>query len=101
VVARWVVGLALAHDLVLAPLVLGVGAAVRRGVPGRARPFVTGGLVASGALVLVAWPAVRGYGRLAGNPSILPRDYGTGLAVAVGATWLLVGVAALAASRRH
>ena len=90
VTARWVVGLALAHDLVLVPLVLVVGAAVRRWSPATARPFVAGGLIVSGALALVAWPLVRGYGRSAGNPSILPRDYGRGLLVALAVTWVLV-----------
>jgi hypothetical protein len=90
VTARWVVGLALAHDLVLVPLVLLVGVAVRRFVPDRSRSLVAGGLLVSGALVLVAWPLVRGYGRSAGNPSILPRDYGRGLLVALASTWALV-----------
>jgi hypothetical protein len=36
---------------------------------------------------------VRGYGRDPTTPSLLARDYGTGLAVAVAVVWLLVGVA--------
>jgi hypothetical protein len=84
------VGLALAHDLVLAPVVLLVGAGVRRVVPAGARPLVAGGLLVSGVLGLVAWPLVRGYGRSAGNPSVLPRDYGRGLLVALAATWAVV-----------
>ena len=100
VTARWVVGLALAHDLVLAPLVVLVGAALRRWVPLGARAFLAGGLVVSGALTLIAWPLVRGYGRSAGNPSILPRDYGRGLLVALVATWVVTALLALRARTR-
>jgi hypothetical protein len=88
VTATWVVGLALAHDLLLVPVVLVVGTVVHRVVPGRT--LVVGGLIVSGVLGLVAWPLVRGYGRSAGNPSILPRDYGHGLVVALAATWAAV-----------
>ena len=60
VTVKWVVGLALAHDLVLVPVVLLVGVAVRRLGPDRDRSLVTGGLLVSGVLALVAWPLVRG-----------------------------------------
>ena len=97
---RWVVGLALAHDLVLVPVVLVVGVAVRRVVPARARPAVVIGLVTSGVLGLFAWPFVRGYGRQAHHPSLLPRNYGRGLLVAWAVTWLVVGAGGLVAARR-
>ena len=90
VTVKWVVGLALAHDLVLVPVVLLVGVAVRRLGPDRDRSLVAGGLLVSGVLALVAWPLVRGYGGSAGNPSILPRDYGRGLLVALATTWAVV-----------
>lgn len=101
VVVRWVVGLAVVHDLVLVPFVLAVGTAVHRFVPATTRAVVAGGLLVSGVLVLVAWPLVRGYGRSAGNPSILPRDYGTGLAVALATTWAVAAVLAFLVRRRH
>src|SRR5947209_12205698 len=63
-VARWVIGLALLHDVVLAPAVLVIGAAVRRWAPPRVRPVLAGLLVVTGLIVLEAWPAVRGYGRI-------------------------------------
>ncbi|HLM63340.1 MAG TPA: hypothetical protein VK306_03495 [Acidimicrobiales bacterium] len=34
-------------------------------------------------------PFVRGYGRNAGVPSLLPRNYATGLLAALALTWLL------------
>ena len=50
--AKWLIGALLLHDLLIAPLVLGVGWIVSRVVPGRARPLVQGGLI-TGALISV------------------------------------------------
>lgn len=103
--ARWIVGLALAHDLVLAPVVLAVGVALRRRVPHPAWPPVRAALLASAVLVAVGWPFARGYGRSAGVPSLLPRDYATGLVLALVAVWLAaaawIGVAVLLLRRRR
>ena len=100
VVVRWVVGLAVAHDLLLVPFVLVIGVAVRRFPPVALRPFLAGGLLVSGAVTLVAWPFVRGYGRRADNPSILPRNYAHGLALTLVAVWLTTALVALVAWRR-
>jgi hypothetical protein len=100
VTVRWIVGLALAHDLVLVPLVLAVGACVHR-LPRSSRGWIAGGLLVSGALALVAWPEVRGYGRAPGNPSILPRNYGRGLVVTLVATWAVTAMLALLVHRRN
>lgn len=87
---RWLVGLALVHDLVVAPVVFGVGYLLRRVVPPRARPGVVRALVATAIVVLFAWPLVAGWGRAPANPSIQPRDYGTGLAATVAIVILAV-----------
>lgn len=97
----WVVGAAVAHDLVLAPLVFAVGALVRRSPLGRARVWVVTGLVVSSIVALWSWPFVRGYGRVANNPSILPRSYAVGLAGTLVAVWTAVLVATLAARYRR
>jgi hypothetical protein len=88
--ARWIVGSAVVHDLGLVPLVAVAAWALRRAVPDRWWGPVRAGLVVSGVLCLVAWPLVAGFGRDPRNPSLFPRDYGTGLAVALAATWLAV-----------
>lgn len=96
VLLRWVVGLNLAHDLILSPLVFGVGYVVHR------RRWLAGGLFVSGVVTLVAFPLVRGYGRRPGDPSAFPRDYGRGLLVTLAAVWLLTAVGwALAVARRR
>ncbi|MGH9177948.1 MAG: hypothetical protein ACRD0N_05270 [Acidimicrobiales bacterium] len=97
-VARYVVGGAMAHDLLLAPGVVLAGWVVARAVPARVRGPLQAALVASALIALFAFPFVRGYGRVSTNPSILPRDYGTGLILILGAVW---GVAALALARRR
>ncbi len=78
--ALFVVGAAIAHDLVVAPLVLGVAAIVSKVAPRRLRPPLAVVLIVGAITTLFAFPFVRGYGRISTNPSILPRDYGRGLA---------------------
>jgi hypothetical protein len=85
VFAAWVIGLALAHDLVLVPITDAIGRGANRLVPGPARGPVLGALVASGAIVLFAIPQLLGSS--AGNPSLLPRDTPAGLAVVLVIVW--------------
>jgi hypothetical protein len=92
---RWFVGLLLVHDLVLVPLVLGVGWFVGRVLPARAVVHARLGLAASAVLVAVAFPLVRGYGEREGNPSLLPLPYGRNLVIALALTWA-IACAALA-----
>jgi Na+/melibiose symporter-like transporter len=88
--ARWVIGAALVHDLVVVPVAAAVALLVRRFTPRRAWPPVRSGLVATGIFVAVGWPFFRGYGRDPTNPSLLPRNYGAGVAAAVVVIWLVV-----------
>jgi hypothetical protein len=90
--ARWMIGVALAGDLVLVPLALAAGALGRRFVPVWAWPAVRAGLLATGVLALVGWPFVRGYGTNRTVPSLLARNYATGLAIAVALAWFVVAV---------
>lgn len=96
---RWIVGGALVHDLLLVPVVLAVATGLRRVVPAVAWPPVRWALALTGVLVLVGWPFVRGYGQAPSVPSLLARDYGEGLAVAVAVVWLVA--AAWLAVRAH
>jgi adenylate cyclase len=90
--ATWIVGAGLVDDLLLVPLVLGAGLVGRRLVPPVAWPAVRAGLTVTGALCLVAWPFVRGYGRDPTIPSLLNRNYGAGLAAAIAVVWAGVAV---------
>lgn len=79
---------ALAHDLVLVPLVFAAATLLGRLVPGSARRYLAAGLALSGVALALAWPGLRGYGRLPDNPSVLPLDYGFGLRTVVLVLWL-------------
>lgn len=91
---RLLVGAALVHDLLVAPLIFGVGLLVGRLVPASVRSVVQGGLICSGLVTLYAFPFVRGYGRAPTNPSALPGNYGRGLVVVLLAIWAVTGVLA-------
>ena len=99
--ARFFIGAAAAHDLLLVPTALVVGGLARRLVRAPWRAPVQAGLIASGAVALFAYPLVRGYGRVHNTPSALPRDYGEGLLVVLAAVWAVVGVVGMAAARRR
>ncbi len=88
------VGSALGHDLLLAPVVVTIGAVAVRLVPPRIRPYVTSGLIVTGVVTLIAYPLLRGYGRRHDNPSIQPLDYTRGLLIVLAAAWLAVAVGA-------
>jgi hypothetical protein len=95
--AAWFVGLAVAHDLVLAPAVSIVATWLVPRVPRRVRGPVLGAAIVSGILALVSLPPLLG--DPADNPSLLPRNYVAGLIVALAvvwgatATWIVVSVA--------
>lgn len=92
-VAVFLAAVVIAHDGVLMPLVLAAGALVARFVPAVARPVVQVAGVCSLALGVVAAPLAPGFGRVAGDPSVLPRDYGRGVLLALVAVWSVAGAA--------
>lgn len=100
-VALWALAPVAVHDLLLAPAAV-VGAWVgRRVLPRAVWAPVTFGVVASAGLVLVG-PTVLGRpGALADNPSLVDRDYGTGLLAALVAVWVAVALLSALALRRH
>ena len=97
--ATFVVGGALLHDLLVAPLVIVAGVLVARAVPGRARAPVQAALVVSAIVALFAWPLVRAYGLAANNPTSLPHNYALNLAIVLGLVWAAAGVAIFLKSR--
>lgn len=98
---RWLVGSAVVHDAVLLPVVLGIAVATRRLASDRVWPLVRWALSTTGVVLLVSWPFVRGYGQRSSNPSLLPRDYATGVVVAIAAVWLVTGAVAWFWRRGH
>jgi hypothetical protein len=92
---KWLIGLVLVHDLVLAPLVLLAGRRLRDRAPEAWRWPVRFGLITSGVLVLTSIPVLVGVGRRTQphNASVLPGNYPLVVAVVLSMVWL--GVVAL------
>lgn len=99
-VARVIVGAALVHDLILAPLVCALAVLLGRLFEPPVRALVQGGLLASALVSLYSYPFVRGYGRTPTNPSALPLNYGRGLAIVLAAIWVVVACLAAWQLRR-
>jgi hypothetical protein len=89
--ARFLIGGALAHDLLLAPAVLGVGVLLRALLPGRRRA-VQQALIICGPLALFAYPQIRGYGHALRNPTSLPHNYIANFFLVAGAVIIAVAV---------
>ena len=98
---RFLLGGALAHDLVLAPAALLIGVLITRRVGGRWRAPLQSALFISATLVLFAYPLVRGYGRVFRNPTSLPHNYAANLTALVAAVAVGTAVVALVSPNRR
>jgi hypothetical protein len=95
----WFVGGPVVHDGLLAPAVGVVGVVLTRVVPRSWRTPVVVGLVLTAVLVLLAIPLLwRPFG-VATNPGLHDRNYGAGLAIALGVVWVTIVLAQLVRSR--
>lgn len=91
--AAWFLAGPLIHDGVVAPAVGITGLVLTRIVPQPWRTPVITGVVLSAVLTLVAIPLLwRPYGT-AVNPGLHDRNYGAGLAIALGTVWVAVIIA--------
>lgn len=92
-VLGWLAAGVLLHDLVLAPLVAGLGRLWPR-VPRTAAVAGTAVLVVLGPVTLVAIPVLGRFGARPDDPTLLPRDYTAGWFVV--ATVVVLGAVAAA-----
>lgn len=99
--AIWIVGCLIAHDFVLAPLVFAVGKALRRVASGAGRRMLQVSLYLYGVFVLVSIPVLGRFGQRPDNPTLLPRDYGVGLIVALAVVWAATTAVFIAVGRRR
>jgi hypothetical protein len=88
---RYYVGGDIVHDLVVAPIVAVIGMVVIRRAPAITRPPLRAALFGSAVVVAVAWPALRGYGRMRtpDNASVQPLNYATAVGTVVGVVWVI------------
>ena len=96
----WFLGALALHDLVLAPFVFLVGAAVSRFVPGPVRAAVQAGLILTGLLLIVAVPGLFTDGADPRDPSRLPNDYVSSVLLVLGVIVAGTAVAVVRALRR-
>ena len=80
----WMVGAVAIHDGVLSPLVLAVGAALRRWVPDRGRRFLQLGLITGAMITVIALPMIYLEGSQPAEKAILLQHYGLNLTVLLG-----------------
>ena len=91
--AKFVLGAGVAHDAILAPIVVLAGWVTARALPVPARLPVRLGLALSGLLTLFTWPLIRGYVNNRRNPSIVPLDYVRSFWVTLAILWVGVAIA--------
>lgn len=97
--AAWLVGLAVVHDLLVAPAISAVASTVGPRLSARARGSVFAAAIVSVSLVLVSLPPLLG--TPADNESLLPRNYVAGLAIALALVWAATIVWVVARRRRR
>ncbi len=88
-VGKWTVGLAIVHDLFVAPTVCIIGLILSRIISPRIRGPIQAGLIVSALVTVTAWPVYRVGVPLREDPSILPGDYGRGLLIVLSVIWLV------------
>jgi hypothetical protein len=92
---KWFIGSLVAHDFIVAPLVFAIGALLVARIPAAWRAPIQSGLIATGIIVLMSWPLLRGYGRDPRNPSVLPNNYAVNLVIVLAVVWAVVGLVCL------
>ncbi len=80
VLAVWLVGALVLHDTVLSPMIISIGAVLRR-VPARARSYVQGALVAGGIVTIIAIPLMYRAGSQPDVKAILDQNFPANLTV--------------------
>ena len=89
---KWLAGGVVAHDLVLAPIVVVCGVAATRWLPVYARAPVAVAVVMWGSITVFAIPFLGRFGAESSNPTLLDRPYG--LSWLIGTAVVVVGVVA-------
>ena len=102
-VAVWVVGADLLHDLLIAPVVCLLGSVIARRAPAGVALALRAATVTTALVLVVAYPALRGFGRdrVPDNRSMLPLDYPTAVATVLAVVWVIALIWAVASWRRR
>jgi hypothetical protein len=93
VLGAWMVGALLIQHGVVSPLVVAVGAGLRRLVPDRGRRFLQAGLIVAAMVTVVAIPLVARQGTQPPAKALLMQNYAANLTLLLG---LIAGVTLVA-----
>ncbi|CAN5384618.1 hypothetical protein BH10ACT8_BH10ACT8_21860 [soil metagenome] len=95
---EWLIGSLLVHDVIIAPVVLGIGALLTRFVPSRPRAFIQGGLITAGLVSALGVILIKRQGKTASPAlALLQQNYTRNLLILLGLI-ALVTAASYAAS---
>ncbi len=87
--AVWLVAALVINDLLLSPLVVAVGAALRRWLPDRPRRYVQAFAIMAATITLVALPMIHLQGTFPPEKALLQQDFRVNLAILLGLAALL------------
>ena len=82
--AVWLVGALVINDLVLSPLVVAVGVALRRWLPDRARRYVQAFAIMAAMITLVAVPMIYLQRSFPPQKALLEQNFDVNLAILIG-----------------
>lgn len=100
-IAIWLAGGVIAHDFVLAPIVLALVAVTMIALPRRFRAVGAFALVVIGTVTITAIPVLGRFGARADNPTLLPRNYGAGWLIFVAVVAVACAAWAIYEARRR
>jgi hypothetical protein len=83
--ALWLIGALIIHDVLLAPAVIGVGAALRRYVPDRGRRYLQFALIMAAIVTVIAVPMIYRAHTQPPAKALLLQDFGINLTVLLAA----------------
>jgi hypothetical protein len=84
VLAGWLIGALVIHDGILSPAVAGIGWAISRVVPPRARRYVQAGLIMGALVTVIAIPMIYREGSQPKSKAILQQNFGGNLTLLLG-----------------
>jgi hypothetical protein len=83
--ALWLIGALIIHDVLLSPAVVGVGAALRRYVPDRGRRYLQFALIMAAIVTVIAVPMIYRAHTQPPAKALLLQDFGINLTVLLAA----------------
>ena len=87
--AGWLLAALVISDLVISPLVVGVGVVLRRWLPDRGRRYVQAFLIMAAMITVVAAPMIYLQGGAPPEKALLNQDFGANVAILLGLAALI------------